>query len=160
MGKEIERKYLLRNDAWREGAQGLHFRQGYLSTEPERTVRVRQVGQRGLLTVKGLTRGITRAEFEYDIPLADAARLLDELCLRPLIEKTRYRVQHGGLTWEIDEFHGENAGLVVAEVELEREDQEVPLPDWVGKEVSGDSRYFNSNLAVHPYSQWGGQAED
>lgn len=154
MGKEIERKFLLSGEAWREGAEGLFFRQGYLSADPERTVRVRQVGRRGQLTVKGLTRGVTRAEFEYEIPVADAKRLLDELCLRPLVEKTRYRVAHAGLTWEIDEFHGENEGLVVAEVELEAEDQAIELPSWIGREVSGDPRYFNSNLAAHPYSRW------
>jgi CYTH domain-containing protein len=154
MGQEIERKYRVRGDAWRAGAQGLFFRQGYLSSDPERTVRVRQVGQRGLITVKGLARGITRAEFEYEIPVADAIRLLDELCLRPLIEKTRYCLPYGGLTWEVDEFHGENAGLVIAEVELEREDQFVELPAWVGEEVSADPRYFNSSLAARPYSRW------
>jgi adenylate cyclase len=154
MAQEIERKFLLADDSWKPGALGVPYRQGYLCTDKERTVRVRIVGERGLLTVKGMTRGISRAEYEYDIPLQDAIQLLDDLCLRPLIEKTRYRVTHGDLTWEIDEFHGENAGLVVAEVELASTDQDVPMPDWVGEEVSGDPRYFNSNLGRHPYSRW------
>ena len=154
MAHEIERKFLLTSDEWRSGVEGRLYRQGYLSTEKERTVRVRIVGQRGVLTVKGLTRGISRLEFEYEIPLADATRLLDELCHRPLIEKTRYEVAHAGLTWEIDEFHGDNAGLVVAEVELASEDQTIELPGWIGKEVSGDPRYYNSNLAQHPFSEW------
>jgi len=154
MAQEIERKFLLADDSWKPAAQGVRYRQGYLCTDKERTVRVRVVGERGLLTVKGMTRGISRAEYEYDIPLQDATQLLDDLCLRPLIEKTRYRVTHGDLTWEIDEFHGENAGLVVAEVELASADQDVPMPDWVGEEVSGDPRYFNSNLGRHPYSRW------
>ncbi len=154
MGHEIERKFLLSSDEWRRGAQGQLYRQGYLSTDTARTVRVRIVGQRALLTIKGLTRGISRLEFEYEIPLADATRLLDELCHRPLIEKTRYEVGHAGLTWEIDEFHGDNKGLVVAEVELSAEDQHIELPGWVGAEVSGDARYYNANLAQHPYSQW------
>ena len=154
MAQEIERKFLLASDKWRSGAEGRQYRQGYLSTDKARTVRVRIVGERGLLTIKGLTRGISRLEFEYDIPLEDATRLLDELCHRPLIEKTRYVVTHGGLTWEIDEFHGDNAGLIVAEVELASEDQEIKLPEWVGAEVSGDARYYNSNLAQHPFSKW------
>lgn len=154
MAQEIERKFLLASDQWRPGAEGQLYRQGYLSTDKARTVRVRIIGQRGLLTIKGLTRGISRLEFEYEIPLADATRLLDELCHRPLIEKTRYEIAHAGLTWEIDEFHGDNAGLVVAEVELATEDQDIELPDWVGAEVSGDPRYYNSNLAQHPFSKW------
>ena len=97
----------------------------------------------------------TRLEFEYEIPIADARILLDELCERPLIEKTRYRIDYGGMTWEVDEFAGENAGLVVAEVELEDEEQEIELPTWIGREVSDDPRYFNSNLIANPYSTWG-----
>lgn len=153
MGTEIERKFLLKDDAWRKGASGQAYRQGYLSTDKERTVRVRVVGTQAMLTIKGMTHGIRRVEFEYPIPLTDADGLL-ELCHRPLIEKTRYRVEHDGLVWEIDEFHGENAGLVVAEVELERESQAVTLPPWIGEEVSDDPRYFNSNLARHPYREW------
>lgn len=154
MGREIERKYLLEGTAWKEGATGTFYRQGYLSTVKERTVRVRTIDDRGFLTVKGISEGVSRLEFEYEIPVADATQMLDELCPRPLIEKARFKIAYGGLVWEVDEFFGENEGLIVAEVELDAEDQEIPLPDWVGEEVSDDPRYFNSNLSVTPYSQW------
>lgn len=154
MGTEIERKFLVRDDSWREGAVGTAYRQGYLSTEVDRNVRIRIIGQRGLLTVKGRASGISRLEFEYEIPLADARKMLDELCSRPLIEKTRFKVEYAGLTWEIDEFAGDNAGLVVAEVELESEDQKVELPPWIDREVSDDPRYLNSNLVTNPFSTW------
>lgn len=154
MAQEIERKFLVGNDSWRAGASGIRFRQGYLSTDPQRTVRVRLEGDRGMLTIKGLSRGLSRAEFEYPIPAAEAAILLDTLCLRPLIEKTRYRVEHGGHLWEIDEFSGDNAGLVLAEVELSSEDEQVELPPWAGPEVSTDPRYYNANLVLHPFSRW------
>ncbi len=155
MGTEIERKFLVVGDAWRQGAKGTVYRQGYLCTTPERTARVRVAGDKGYLTVKGSRTGVSRLEFEYSIPLEDAQAMLDALCARPLIEKTRHRIEHGGLVWEVDEFAGENAGLVIAEVELEREDQEVSLPAWVGKEVSADDRYANSSLAERPFSTWG-----
>ena len=154
MAEEIERKFLVSNDSWRPGASGTLFRQGYLSTDPERTVRVRLEGERGVLTIKGLSRGIRRAEFEYPLPAAEAAVLLDTLCLQPLIEKTRYRVEHAGHIWEIDEFAGDNTGLVLAEVELTSEDEAVELPLWVGAEVSTDPRYFNANLICHPFRRW------
>jgi CYTH domain-containing protein len=154
MGKEIERKYLIKSDAWRESAKGTVYRQGYLSTVKERTVRVRTIDDKGYLTIKGISVGATRAEYEYEIPAKDANDMLDELCEKPIIEKKRYVVQHEDLTWEIDEFDGENRGLIVAEVELATEDQKIPLPDWIGEEVTGDARYFNSNLVKHPYSKW------
>ena len=154
MAVESERKFQVIGDAWKTGAAGVAYRQGYLSTIKERTVRVRTVGDRGFLTVKGLTTGISRLEFEYEIPAADAGRMLNELCERPLIAKTRYRVPFGGLVWEIDEFHDENDGLVVAEVELSEPGQRFDRPAWIGKEVSGDPRYFNSNLIRHPYRTW------
>jgi adenylate cyclase len=154
MGKEIERKFLVLGADWKRGASGVAYRQGYLSTVKERTVRVRTVGEKGYLTIKGITIGLSRSEFEYEIPAAEANAMLNDLCERPLIEKTRYRVPHAGLTWEIDEFFGENAGLVVAEVEVKDELQKIALPPWAGKEVSGDPRYFNSNLIKNPYSQW------
>ncbi len=154
MGTEIERKFLVRGDGWRQGAAGTRYRQGYLSTAAERNVRVRLAGARGFLTVKGRAEGLTRLEFEYEIPAADAERLLDELCRKPLIEKTRFVVEHRGATWEIDEFEGVNAGLVVAEVELEDEDQEVDLPPWVGAEVSEDPRYLNASLVDKPFATW------
>ena len=154
MAKEIERKFLVVGDEWKRGVTGVSYRQGYLSTVKERTVRVRTVGDKGFLTIKGVTVGVTRSEFEYSIPTADANALLNDLCEKPLIEKTRFKVQHAGLTWEIDEFFGENQGLVVAEVELKDEHQAIERPSWVGAEVSGDPRYFNSNLIKTPFSQW------
>ncbi len=154
MGTEIERKYLLRGDGWKAGAEGKRYRQGYLSAAVERNVRIRIAGDRAFLTVKGRTRGITRLEFEYDVPLTDAERMLDELCLQPLIEKTRYLVVYAGLTWEIDEFAGANAGLVVAEVELDDEAQAIELPPWVGREVTDDPRYLNANLIERPFNTW------
>jgi adenylate cyclase len=153
VGKEIERKFLVRGDEWRKLAAGLRYRQGYLSTVKERTVRVRTVGDRGYLTIKGITVGATRKEFEYDIPVSDAAALL-ELCEQPLVEKVRYRIPFAGLTWEVDEFEGANAGLIVAECELSSEDQKIEPPSWIGEEVSGDPRYFNSNLIAHPFTRW------
>jgi adenylate cyclase len=154
MGEEIERKFLVHGDTWRAGARACSYRQGFLSTEPERTVRVRVAGARGLLTVKGRTVGTRRAEFEYEIPLEDAQRMLDTLCKRPLIEKTRYMLVVGSHTWEIDVFEGENAGLIVAEVELEAEDEEFEKPGWLGEEVTDDPRYFNSSLVLNPYDTW------
>ena len=154
MGKEIERKYLINDDSWRQEASGTTYRQGYLSTVKERTVRVRTIDDKGFLTIKGITIGATRREYEYEIPTADANEMLDELCEKPIIEKTRFKISHTGLTWEIDEFAGVNQGLIVAEVELESEDQNIDFPPWVGEEVSGDPRYFNSNLIANPYTNW------
>lgn len=154
MGREIERKFLVAGEAWRAGAVGVPIRQGYLNLAPERTVRVRTVGGRAFLAVKGKTVGATRAEFEYEIPLADGLALLADLAEKPLLEKRRYRLPWGGLIWEIDEFSGENAGLVVAEVELRDEGQPVAKPAWVGVEVTGDPRYFNASLVRHPYRTW------
>ena len=155
MGRECERKYLVRRDLWHpDPARGVRYRQGYLSSDPARIVRVRIAGDQGFLTIKGLTTGIERAEFEYAIPLADAAFMLDQLCTRPLVEKVRHRIDYAGRTWEVDEFEGDNAGLVVAEVELPAPDAPVQLPPWVGREVSDDPRYFNSNLAAHPFREW------
>ncbi len=154
MGTEIERKFLLRDDSWQAGADGKRYRQGYLSAAVERNVRVRIIGERGFLTVKGRAEGITRLEFEYEIPLADAEKMLDVLCLKPLIEKTRFKVEHSGLTWEIDRFAGDNAGLVVAEIELTEEAQEFELPPWVGREVTDDPRYLNSNLVKKSFTTW------
>jgi CYTH domain-containing protein len=154
MAIEIERKFLVTGDAWKTAAEGVLYRQGYLSTDKARTVRVRIAGARAFLTVKGLASGIARPEFEYEIPLGDAAAMLDGLCLKPLIEKRRYTLECKGMRWEVDEFFGENRGLVVAEVELDSADQSIELPDWVGREVTDDARYFNSNLIAHPFSQW------
>jgi CYTH domain-containing protein len=154
MGQEIERKFLLKSEAWRAGASGTQYRQGYLSSVKERTVRIRTVGDKAFLTIKGVTVGATRAEFEYPIPFDDCNAMLDTLAEKPLIEKKRYKIRCGDLTWEIDEFSGDNKGLIVAEVELQSEGQVFEKPDWVGEEVSGDPRYFNSNLIKHPFAKW------
>ena len=121
-------------------------------------VRVRVAGDRGFLTIKGRGSGITRAEFEYPIPLADAEEMLDTLCASPVIQKVRYRVPYAGRTWEVDDFEGANAGLLMAEVELPSADAHVELPPWVAREVSDDPRYFNANLATHPFAEWGDRA--
>ena len=152
MGIEIERKFLVQGDGWKT-SPGLLYRQGYLNRDKARTVRVRMAGDAAFLTVKGVSVGATRAEFEYPIPVADATALL-ALCDGPLIEKTRYRVRVEGTLWEVDAFAGDNAGLVVAEVELAAEDQPFVRPNWLGDEVTHDPRYFNSNLAVQPYTRW------
>ncbi len=154
MAQEIERKFLLKSDAWRTLAQGTQYRQGYLNSAKERTVRVRTIGDTAFLTIKGVNVGATRAEYEYPVPLIDCNAMLDTLAEKPLIEKKRYKIRHGGLTWEIDEFFGDNLGLIVAEVELQREDQLFDMPDWIGEEVTTDPRYFNSNLVKHPFTQW------
>jgi CYTH domain-containing protein len=154
MATEIERKFLVKGEAWRSLGVGVVYRQGYLVSDSRRSVRVRIAGDRALLTLKGATVGIARAEYEYEIPLTDAEELLERLCDRPLIEKTRYTLMVHELIWEVDEFMGDNQGLIVAEVELETAEQLVQLPEWVGEEVSHDPRYFNSNLANHPFSQW------
>ena len=155
MAIEIERKFLLKNQQCRAVAGvGCLIRQGYLSDQPERTVRVRVAGEQAWLTIKGKTEGIARLELEYSIPVAEAMQLLDQLCLKPLIEKYRYRIVQGDLVWEIDEFLGENAGLVVAEIELSTTDQVFDQPDWLGDEVSDDPRYFNSALIRQPFLRW------
>ncbi|MCG8508215.1 MAG: CYTH domain-containing protein [Rhodospirillales bacterium] len=154
MAKEIERKFLVAGEAWRELASGTVYRQGYLSTVKERTVRVRTIDDKAYLTIKGATVGATRAEYEYEIPAADADEMLDDLCEKPIIEKTRYKIPHEGFTWEVDEFAGVNAGLVVAEIELADEAQAFSKPDWIGEEVSDDPRYFNANLIADPYTSW------
>ena len=154
MGIEIERKFLLAGDAWRGLGQAVLLRQGYLSSARERVVRVRIEGEQAMLTIKGANVGASRGEWEYPIPLADAVELLDGLCEQPLIEKYRHRIEHAGMVWEVDEFLGANAGLIVAEIELASEDQPFEKPDWVGAEVSGDARYYNANLIRHPFSQW------
>lgn len=155
MAIEIERKYLVVNDDWRLNAVGVPYCQGYIAKGNGRTVRVRIAGNQGWLTIKGPTVDLGRAEYEYEIPLDEAQELLQTLCDRPVIEKTRYKIDYAGLTWEIDEFTGENQGLILAEVELTDADQTIMLPTWVGAEVSHDSRYYNSNLVKQPYRLWG-----
>ncbi len=153
MAKEIERKFLVTDDRWRAGAVGVPYRQGYLPTLDGCTVRVREAGGKGFLTIKGPTRGLSRDEYEYSIPTDDAREMLAGLCGQK-VEKLRHLVPHAGLTWEVDEFTGENAGLVVAEVELPDEAHAVELPAWVGREVTQDPRYSNAALAKRPYRTW------
>lgn len=152
MALEIERKFLVIGTQWRTGT-GTPLVQGYLNRDPQRTVRIRVAGTQAFITVKGLSRGAQRAEFEYEIPVTDAHQLLT-LCLEPTIEKIRYHVPFEGFIWDVDEFGGVNSGLVVAEIELQSVDQPFARPPWLGEEVTHDRRYFNSSLAEHPYSTW------
>lgn len=152
MSTEIERKFLVNGTTWRLG-DGLELSQGYLNRDQARTVRVRVAGDQGYLTIKGETKGSSRAEFEYEIPLTDAQQLL-RLCDGPIIQKIRHISTYQGKKWEIDEFFGDNIGLVIAEIELQDENEQFQLPEWVGKEVTEDPRYFNSSLVSHPYSLW------
>ncbi len=154
MGVEIERKFLLSGDGWMALGVPVLFKQGYLSSHKERVVRVRIEGERAVITIKGANKGATRGEWEYEIPVADAAELLDGLCEQPLIEKYRRRISYAGNVWEVDEFLGANAGLVVAEIELQSEDQAFVRPEWLGEEVTHDLRYLHSSLIKHPYSAW------
>lgn len=158
MGTEIERKFLVRNDGWKGLGRPVMVRQGYLCTDRGKVVRVRTTGGKGFLSVKGAGTGITRPEYEYRIPLEDAQEMIDAFCGGLVVEKRRHLVEHQGLTWEIDEFLGANQGLVLAELELESEDQVFGKPHWVGKEVSQDPRYLNANLARRPYREWGSEA--
>ena len=154
MGVEIERKFLVQGDAWKTLGEPVFFRQGYLSSQKERTVRVRIEGDRAVITIKGKSVGAVRGEWEYPIPVQDAAELLDGLCEQPLIEKYRRKITNGAHVWEVDEFLGANAGLVVAEIELGAEDEVFDEPEWVADEVTDDARYYNSNLIRHPFSNW------
>jgi adenylate cyclase len=162
MNTEIERKYLVKKSVWRSHKKllesqspnlGVKYCQGYIPTSNDTTVRLRIIGQQGYLTIKSKAVGYTRAEFEYLIPVDEAQEMLNNLCVKPLIEKFRYKIKIGNLTWEVDEFLGENAGLIVAEVELENENQKINLPHWIEREVR-EQKYFNSYLVKHPYSQW------
>ena len=153
MGMEIERKFLVDQKIWQPGEQGISVRQGYLAGEGPLLVRIRQQDRKAFLTLKGRTTGISRLEFEYEIPMVDAVGLL-RLCQQPLVEQVRYVEEFEGHTWEIDRFFGSNEGLMIAEIELTSEDESFARPAWLGREVSGDSRYYNSNLIQHPYSEW------
>lgn len=162
MGTEIERKYLVKKAEWRSHKQqlqsqfptiGKQYCQGYIPTENGTTVRVRIVGNTGYITLKSKVVGHTRSEFEYPIPVEDANEMLVAFCVKPLIEKIRYQFSFGNLIWEVDEFMGENEGLIIAEVELKHEQQQIHMPHWIDREVN-DKKYFNSYLVKHPYSQW------
>ena len=165
MSQEIEHKFLVRSDAFRQLAEGVYYHQGYIPTLNGMTVRVRIAGSQGYLTLKDHAVGLTRHEFEYPIPLAEAEQMLQLMCSQPQISKHRYVIpaapgtlpdgtQVDGLHWEVDVFHGQNEGLIVAEIEVPTEDTRFPLPDWVGQEVTGDKRYYNSHLCRHPYCEW------
>jgi CYTH domain-containing protein len=154
MAKEIERKFLVRNEDWRGLAPGRDYVQGYLASGRDLSVRVRIADGRSTLAVKSATSGASRSEFEYEIPLEDARQMLSTLARETLIEKTRHIIDYKGFCWEIDEFHGRNQGLVVAEIELAHEDQGFEKPAWVGEEVTDDPRYYNANLAQAPYGAW------
>ena len=155
MAVEIEKKFLLANDNWRDKVEkSVKFCQGYLVGSKKASVRVRIEADKSNINIKGATLGIRRQEFEYPIPMDDARELLETLCDAPLIEKTRHYVSIGCHTWEIDEFIGDNAGLIVAEIELSNENEQFEIQDWLGKEVSEDKRYYNSMLIKNPYKNW------
>jgi adenylate cyclase len=151
---EIEHKYRVDTASWKPTGQGVLYRQGYLTSSKDCVVRVRIAGEAAFLTVKGATQGISRLEFEYPIPVDEAAEMLERLAQGPLIEKTRHTELHAGRTWEIDIFHGDNDGLVIAEVEVPHADDVITTPPWVLGEVSDDRRYFNNSLVTHPYKNW------
>jgi len=154
MGMEIERKFLVINDAYKESSTAVRYQQGYISSDFQRVVRVRVAGKKGFLTLKSQVSDISRLEFEYEIPLADAMEMLEHLCLKPLIEKYRYQLNIDGNVWVVDEFSGDNEGLVVAEIELDSEKQSFSRPAWLGEEVSGDPKYLNASLVSDPYKYW------
>jgi CYTH domain-containing protein len=154
MASEIERKFLTQSNDYKSIAEGVPYTQGYICSGKGKVVRVRIAGTKGYITIKGPQKGIKRSEYEYEIPVNDALEMLENLCTKPLIEKRRYSVSHEGFIWEIDEFHGENNGLVVAEIELEDENQKFSIPEWIGREVTGESKYYNSSLIKNPYSKW------
>jgi len=155
MGVEIERKFLVITDKWEQAEKpaGSSYRQGYMCKEPGKTVRVRLTDKVAYITIKGKSQGATRAEYEYEIPQNDAEELLENFC-DEIITKIRYTLDYAGKIWEVDVFSGDNQGLIVAEIELDDENEEFETPDWVGEEVTHDKRYFNSNLSVHPYAKW------
>ena len=155
MALEIELKFLVQNSSWKGQAEGVHYRQGYLSTNKSRTVRVRTIKDKAFLTIKGISIGATRKEFEYEIPFNEGLIMLDELCEKPIIEKIRYKIKvENDLVWEIDEFLGENKGLIVAEIELQHEEQSFIKPDWLGKEVTTNPKFYNSSLVKFPFYKW------
>jgi adenylate cyclase len=155
MPVEIERKFLLSSDKWRdEVVRSSRIRQGYMGKIDKASVRIRVQGDKANINIKSATLDIRRMEYEYEIPLDEAEEMLDQLCNQPQIDKTRFIVEQGKHTWEIDEFYGDNEGLLVAEVELGNEDEEVIKPDWLGDEVTADPRYYNVNLINHPFNKW------
>lgn len=155
MPTEIERKYLVTGDSWRQDAgAGVAIVQGYLGSNEKSSIRIRIDGESAHLNIKSRTIGIRRSEFDYPIPVDEATELLQKLCDQPLIKKNRYPVQYQGHLWEVDVFAGDNAGLIVAEIELSAPEQSFKLPAWAGREVSDDPRYYNTCLVSHPYKDW------
>jgi adenylate cyclase len=154
MALEIERKYLVDLEKLGTLENGTRIKQAYLSTNKDAVVRVRVKNDKAYLTIKGSNIGVTRLEFEYEIPLIEANEMLDKLCQKPVIDKTRYLIDYENHTWELDIFYGDNEGLVVVEVELSSEDETIILPSWVKEEVTSDARYYNSNLMKHPFKDW------
>lgn len=155
MGIEIEHKYTLKNDDWRNHVtRSERMVQGYMAGNERASVRIRITGDKANLNIKSATLGVRRQEWQYDIPLADAETMLNDLCEKPVIDKVRHYVIVGGKTWEVDEFYGDNKGLIVAEIELESETEQFELPDWVDQNVSEDTRYYNVSLVKHPYKNW------
>lgn len=152
--KEIERKFLVTSGEWKGNSRGSLYRQAYLSIDPERTVRVRLEGEEGRLTIKGIKKNGEGDEFEYDIPGDEAAYLIDHLCLKPVIEKMRYKIIYKGGTWEVDEFLGENLGLILAEIELDSVEQNIDKPGWLGEDVTEDPKYKNASLVKNPFNRW------
>jgi adenylate cyclase len=155
MGQEIERKFLIKKEIWENSPKGkaTYLKQGYISTDPGKTIRVRVAKDKSFLTIKGKTEGISRAEFEYEIPTEDANELLN-LFASNCIEKIRHEIVYDGKLWEVDVFNGDNEGLIIAEIELNSVDEQFTLPAWIDKEVSGEERYFNSNLSKKPFKKW------
>ncbi len=158
MGIEIERKFLVKDISYRQLAKGVYYKQGYLSSNPDSTIRIRVIEQKAYFTIKGINNGISRLEFEYEMPVEDADEIIDKLCQKPIIEKYRYKLIHEGFIWEVDEFLGDNAGLVIAEIELPSKDKVFLKPDFVGEEVTSDLRFYNSNLVEKPFKSWGPEA--
>ena len=154
MAIEIERKFLVKERPFAMAKRSLKINQGYILNEKSKVIRVREKGDDYFLTIKGNNIGISRLEYDFPISKDDAEELIIHFCKTTLIEKTRHYVEHKGHTWEVDEFHGTNDGLIVAEIELESEDEKFEIPNWIGQEVTQDERYYNMNLAVHPYTSW------
>ncbi len=158
MATEIEHKFLLTGDGWKAHiVRSEQYKQGYLANNDRCSVRVRIAGDQAWLNIKSATLGTCRSEFDYPVPADDAEQILETLCARPFIEKTRYFVAHAGHLWEIDVFAGDNEGLMVAEIELSSEGEDFVRPEWVGEDVSHDRRYYNSALVEHPYREWRGR---
>ncbi len=158
MGIEIERKFLVKDTSFLKGLKGVYIRQGYIHIGKKSVSRIRVIdNKKAMLTVKGKTGDISRLEFEYEIPVQDGIEMLENICLKPLIEKVRYKVKVNNQLWEVDIFEGENRGLVIAEIELKSEDEQFEKPDWAGEEVSEDERYYNYSLVNYPFSKWGGK---